>query len=152
MKLWSWLTGLAGGLLVTASAHSAHMTQSQLEAMVKGKVNVEQAQTGLIVFNYREVRMMLVSDAAHDRMRIVSPIVEVQELTPNEIYILMESNFHRALDARYATSDGILYSAFIHPLSPLDETQLDSALNQVATLAQTYGSAYTSSELGYGGK
>jgi hypothetical protein len=64
----------------------------------------------------------------------------------------MESNFHKALDARYAESNDILYSAFIHPLSALSETELIKALDQVATLALTFGTSYTSGELTYGEK
>ncbi len=32
---------------------------------------------------------------------------------------MMIANFHTALDARYAISDGVIYAAFIHPLSSL---------------------------------
>ena len=84
-------------------------------------------------------------------MRIVTPIIAVEELTPEQVARILEANFHTALDARYATSQGILYAAFIHPLEPLQEAQLASAVRQVANLARTFGSEYTSGELRYGG-
>ncbi|MEE8126039.1 MAG: hypothetical protein V3T42_09525, partial [Nitrospirales bacterium] len=55
-------------------------------------------------------------------------------------------------DARYAVSQGILYSAFIHPLSTLDEGMLKSAMDQVANLALSFGSEYTSGSLVFGGQ
>jgi hypothetical protein len=52
----------------------------------------------------------------------------------------------------YAVSEGVLYSAYIHPLSELSESQLTSAIEQVANLAITFGYEYTSGTLEYGGK
>lgn len=65
---------------------------------------------------------------------------------------VLEANFHSALDARYATSDGVLYAAFIHPLSPLTEAEVRSAVAQVASLVRSFGTTYSSGELAYGGE
>lgn len=65
---------------------------------------------------------------------------------------VLEANFHSALDARYATSDGVLYAAFIHPLSPLTEAEVRSAVAQVASLVRSFGTTYSSGELVYGGE
>ncbi|MDE2149210.1 MAG: hypothetical protein KGJ55_05120, partial [Gammaproteobacteria bacterium] len=59
-------------------------------------------------------------------------------------------NFHTMLDVRYATSDGIVYAAFIHPLSPLHGGEFVSALQQAARAALTFGGTYTSSDLVFG--
>ena len=48
-----------------------------------------------------------------------------------------------ALDARYATSRGILFAVYVHPLSTMDRATLVSAIHQVASLATTFGTAYT---------
>ena len=96
--------------------------------------------------------MTLISDVDHDRMRIIAPITKYSELALEQVNKIMDSNFHKSLDARYAKSDDILYSAFIHPMSHLSETELIKALDQVATLALTFGTSYSSGELSYGGK
>lgn len=128
------------------------ITQDEMEKLVIGVVKVDAAKKGYVVFEYKNVKMALVSDINHDRMRIIAPITKYSELTLDQLQKLMESNFHRALDARYAESNDILYSAFIHPMSPLSEAVLISALDQVATLALTFGTSYTSGELSYGEK
>lgn len=128
------------------------VTQDEMEKIVTDAVDVIESKKGYLVFEYKKVKMALISDTSHDRMRIISPITKYSELTLEQVSIIMDANFHRALDARYATSKDILYSAFIHPMSPLSKTELTDALNQVATLALTFGSSYTSSELSYGGK
>ena len=94
--------------------------------------------------------MALISDVKHDRMRIIASITEYSELTAEQKDAIMTSNFHRALDARYAVSNGVLYSAFIHPLSPLTQKQIEDVLKQVSTLALTFGSSYSAGGLSFG--
>lgn len=128
------------------------LTQDEMEKIVSEKVDVVESKKGYVVFEYKKVRMALISDVQHDRMRIIAPVTEYSKLTLKQVNAIMESNFHRSLDARYAASQDILYSAFIHPLTVLTKVELDSALDQVATLALTFDSSYTSSELSFGGK
>ena len=135
-----------------AFTEASAMTQEEMEKAVIGIVEIEEAKKGYVVFEHKNVKMALVSDVNHDRMRIIAPITKYSEITLEQVKKVMESNFHKALDARYAESNDILYSAFIHPLSPLSETELIKALDQVATLALTFGTSYTSGELTYGEK
>jgi len=128
------------------------VTQEEMEKIVTDAVEVVESKKGYVVFDYKKVRMALISDVHHDRMRIITPITKYSELDLAKIGKIMESNFHRALDARYASSHDVLYSAFIHPMSPLSEKELIAALDQVATLALTFGTTYSSGELSYGGK
>lgn len=135
-----------------AFTEASAMTQEEMEKAVIGIVEIEEAKKGYVVFEHKNVKMALVSDVNHDRMRIIAPITKYSEITLEQVKKVMESNFHKALDARYAESNDILYSAFIHPLSALSETELIKALDQVATLALTFGTSYTSGELTYGEK
>ena len=128
------------------------VTQDEMEKIVTDRVVVVENRKGYVVFDYKNIRMALVSDVEHDRMRIISPITKYSELDLAKIEKIMGANFHSALDARYASSNDVLYSAFIHPMSPLSEKELTDALNQVANLALTFGTTYTSGELSYGGK
>ena len=140
-------------LFLTSTIATANtMTQDEMEKIVINNVEVITKQKGYIVFMYKKVKMALISDVKHDRMRIISPITEYPALTSKIKDAAMESNFHLALDARYAMSNDVLYSAYIHPLSPLTKKELKSALDQVSTLALTFGSTYSSGELSFNGK
>ncbi len=127
------------------------MNQESLEKIVKGLADKSEGQRGVVEFNYNEVAMYLISDTTHDRMRIIAPVAEYATLTRQHLDALLESNFHDSLDARYAVSDGVLYSAYIHPLSELSESQIESAMLQVANLALSFDGDYTSGVLTYGG-
>lgn len=128
------------------------VTQDEMEKVVVGIVDVEEAKKGYVVFEHDNVKMALISDVKHDRMRIIAPITKYSEITLDQVKEIMRSNFHKSLDARYAESGDILYSAFIHPMSPLSEAELIKALDQVANLALTFGTTYSSGELSYVGK
>ena len=64
---------------------------------------------------------------------------------------MMQANFDSALDARYAVAKGVLWSAYLHPLSTLKADDFVSGLAQVVNLAATYGSTYSSGALTFGG-
>ena len=89
-------------------------------------------------FEISGVAMACIIDPNYDRMRLIAPILEAENLSEKHRRIMLESNYHNALDARYATSNGIVYSVFIHPLSPLDEKQLTSAMRQVSELSENF--------------
>lgn len=95
--------------------------------------------------------MACLVDPNFDRMRFIAPITEVGELDDATKDAVLEANFHTALDARYGSSNGLLFAAFIHPLSSLDEPLARSALDQVAALVHTFGTQYSSGSLEFVG-
>ncbi len=127
------------------------MDQDSMEQIVKQMAQQARGENGLVEFSFNQVTMYLISNVEYDRMRIIAPIVEYKNLSRVEIDAILESNFSKSLDARYATREGILYSAYMHRMSELSESLLISAVNQVATLAQTFGGEYSSGSLVYGG-
>ena len=70
---------------------------------------------------------------------LLLPLRNLKKLTRKNIDAILESNFHKALDARYAVSEGILYSAYIHPLAALSKSEIKSAMLQVSNLAMSFG-------------
>ena len=129
---------------------SSEMTQQRMADIVREFAEEHQGSIGNLQFIFNEVPMALLSDVANNRMRIIAPITEVENLTEAHINAAMVSNFHLALDARYAIAKGVLYAAYIHPLKELTEQQLQSAVIQVSTLRLTFGTTYTSGALTFG--
>lgn len=128
------------------------MTQKKMALIIADLVGEYQGTENNLQFVYNEVVMALISDADNNRMRIIAPVMEVSNLSDEHIRAAMVSNFHLALDARYAIGNGVLYATYIHPLKELTEQQLQSAVRQVSSLRSTFGSTYTSGELQYGGR
>lgn len=127
-------------------------TLQDLEEILKAEAEDLRSEGGQLVFNYEGREMAILTSESHDRMRILAPIAAADSLTEEQRQKLLNANFHSALDGRYAVSNGIVFAAFLHPLSTLDESEFRSALRQVATLVQTYGTTYSSGGLQFGGQ
>jgi hypothetical protein len=113
------------------------------EASNVNRINQQQWQ-----FQLQGRSMIVVANEQHNRMRIITPITQVQELSSEELFKMMVANYHSALDARYAINqEGVVVAVFLHPLTSLQQPDFRSALNQVASLATTFGSDYSSGEL-----
>ena len=95
--------------------------------------------------------MMIVTDETNDRMRIIMPIIEVEKLDKDVLLDCLVANFHSALDVKYAVSQDVLWSVFIHPLGSLTEEELKSAVDQVYYAAVNFGTSYASTPLQFGG-
>ena len=128
------------------------MDQSTMESIFKDNVEQANGQSGFIEAQFQQLPVYLISDPQHDRMRIITPITEFKNINAEQIWHTLESNFHQALDARYAISNGVLYAAYIHPISPLTEAQIISAVQQVTNLALSFGTEYSSGVLSFGAK
>ena len=128
------------------------MTQKAMVEIVTELVDEYQGTPNNLQFTYNDVPMALISDEDNNRMRLFAPITSVDNLSNELLQAAMVSNFHLALDARYAIGNGILYATYIHPLKELTKEQIQSAVRQVSSLRSTFGSTFTSGELLYGGR
>lgn len=127
------------------------MNNQRLDKLIKQQAEVLKSQLGYWELKFENRYIIIVTDEAHNRMRIISAIVEEKKIKKNELSILLSANFDKALDAKYAIYNGYLWSIFTHPLGELRDEQFIDALKQVKTLADNYGGSYTSSDLIFGG-
>jgi hypothetical protein len=140
-------------LLFSVASYGDHgMNQGTLEKIVKSMAVESSGENGFVEFSFNNVKMYLISDIKHDRMRIVAPIAEYRKLTQQHLNAVLEANYNTSLDARYAVNKDVLYAAFLHPLSELSRLQLKSSVKQVANLALSFGREYSSGVLTYGGE
>ncbi|MEP0191827.1 MAG: hypothetical protein ABJP70_06270 [Erythrobacter sp.] len=102
-------------------------------------------------FSVDGTRLLAVTDTSAKRMRVISPIAEVENLPEDAMTRLMQANFDTALDARYAVGQGLVWAAFINPLDTLEPRDFASGVLQVKSLADTFGTTFSSGALNYGG-
>ena len=131
---------------------SARMTNQRLDALIRIVSQEVSGQLGYWQFNVRGRDLLIMTDETHNRMRIMAPIAPQAELDNTELIELLEANYGRALDAKYALNDGVLWSVFTHPLGELTDDQFTDCINQVATLADNFGASYASSDLRFQGR
>ena len=123
------------------------MNIERLETILRDNIDNVEGQSGQWQLSINNTPVIVIADASANRMRIISPVTDAKDLTPEEIQKILVANFHTTLDARYAVTNDFLVATFIHPLNSLQEKDLLSALNQVVSLVKTYGSTYSSGEL-----
>ena len=124
---------------------------NDLEAWVRGADPNAQRDGNTWEFSAEGREVLLVFDEAAGRMRLMTPAADAKSLSASVVERALQANFDTALDARYAIAHGLVWSVFIHPLPTLTEADFASALRQVVTAAETFGSSYSSGELHFRG-
>ncbi len=154
------ITGLALMSTNLSQAQSAFdkMTNSKLEKILHrvseqvDRIPGSEDAPGRWKMVYMQRELFVITDEAANRMRVMTPIIEEENLDVEDMKVLLEANFDRALDAKYSLYQGFLWSSFTHPLQELTVEQFKDALKQVATLADRYGDTYSSTDLVFGGE
>lgn len=131
---------------------TAQMNNQKLEELLIKNTDSIQGSAGRWQILLKERSMIVLTDETNDRMRIVAPIIEAAKLDEDLLLDCLTANFHSALDVKYAISDGVLWSVYIHPLSPLSDWEVESAIKQVHAAATTFGTTFSSTPLLFGGR
>ena len=130
----------------------AGMDNEKLGVLVReAATSMLEERSGFWKFNIDSAVVFVITDETHNRMRIMTPVAEVGSISGEECQILLAANFDRALDARYCLNEGVIWSAYLHPLRELISSEFLTALSQVVTLAKNFGSTYTSTDVVFGG-
>lgn len=138
-------------IFIPVNGTAQNMNPEKLKAVITQVSDTLQQQGNSIQFLYKEHMLVCVYDESANRMRIISPIVKREEIGEEELLNALVANFHSALDVKYALSDEIIWSCFIHPLAELSEHQLKDAIDQVYAASATFGSTYSSTALVFPG-
>ena len=127
------------------------MDFKKLKLVLAKEAVIVQESGNAVEYELNGLKIYLITDEEANRMRLMAGIVETEKLSKEDLDILMEANYDRALDAKYAISDKILWSVYVHPLRELHEKQVVDALYQVFALVKNYGTSYASTDMIFGG-
>lgn len=128
---------------------SPGMNNRKLDALIHRMGDNVDGRAGFWQFDFDGRPLICISDESHDRMRVMTPIAEVDDLDDDLIMACLSANYDRALDARYCVKGDTLWGAFIHPLLPLDDDLFFSGCSQVAEIARNFGSTFSSGKLAF---
>jgi hypothetical protein len=127
------------------------MTTDSISRILDSYLTELEGQPGFWRGTRDEVQLFVLSDESHDRVRIMAPIGEVKDMQPELLQVLLQANYDRALDARYAMRGREVWSVSVHPLATLAPDDFADFLDQVVRLVKNTGSSYASSDLVFGG-
>lgn len=134
-------------ILFAFNISAQEMTNDKLGKIINEVSDKVEGENGRWQFNIKETVFIVLTDSTNNRMRIISPIAETISLEKNMLENALIANFHSALDVKYAISEGIIWSAFIHPLRELSEKQVEDAISQVYYANTNFGTTYASTSL-----
>ena len=129
--------GEASGVVKAAAAPGLSMANIERYLHAKSG-NLKAARPGVWRLSVDGVLVLMVCEDS--RIRILAPIFALNQLEgePALAHALMlrllQSNFERSIDARYAVFDGIVFATSTHPRATLHEEDLDRFLTQVVNL------------------
>jgi hypothetical protein len=126
------------------------MTEASLATLLPSLLTEIEGKPGIWRGKRDEVPVYVLCDEEHNRMRVMAPVGEMRELDAEFLALLLQANFDRALDARYALRGKELWTVFVHPLSTLASDDLGLFLDQVVSLVKNTGTTYASTELVFG--
>ena len=136
---------------ISVSTLAQETSFEDLKLILAKEATIIEENENVVQYKVGELPLYLIVDVAANRMRMMSPVVEESKLSQKDLKVLMASNFDRALDAKYAISNGVLWSVYAHPLRELYKDQVIDAFNQVRNLVYNYGTTYTSTTMVFGG-
>ncbi len=156
MKRLALLVLALAALTPAGPAHGDHgnghaMDNQRLGELLRELDTDTQGEAGFWYVEYNGHPTYVITDEAADRMRVVVQISPAETLDQAALFRMMQANFDSALDARYSIARGMLWSAYIHPLSPLSDDRFRAGFLQAITLAETYGTEYSSGGLRFSG-
>ena len=123
------------------------MTTSAIGRLLDSYLTELEGEDGFWRGMREDVQIFVLSDDSHDRMRIMAPIGELKDLESKVLQMLLQANYDRALDARYAMRGNELWSVVVHPLATLATDDLPAMFDQVVLLVKNTGSTFASTEL-----
>ncbi len=126
------------------------MTNKSLQKIITQTTDSITGTAGNWQFQYKGQQLFCLTDEKNNRMRIMAPITPSAALDKGLLLDALTANFHSALDVRYAIANGIVWSAFIHPLRELSMHEVESAISQVHLASKTFGTTFSSTELIFG--
>lgn len=138
--------------VLSFNANSQEMTVTKLGEIFTKVSDTIVTNNSRWRFVIKDIPFMAIADSTHNRMRIMSPIKETSQLSEELKTACLIANFHTALDIKYAITDGILWSAFIHPLKELSEGQVVDAISQVYYGHVNFGTTFSSGSLVFPGR
>ena len=138
---------VADSIRIETKPQTLTMNNQRLGELIKRIDSKAEGKPGYWEFSVEGQVVRVITDEKADRMRIIAPVAKSEDLDKKQLYRLMQANFDSALDARYSIAKGVIWSAYIHPLSPLTDKEFLEGVGQVVNLVATYGTSFSSGAL-----
>lgn len=123
------------------------MTTTAMAKLLDSYLTDVEGQDGFWRGMRQDVPVFVFADDSHDRMRIMAPVGVLEDMDKDLLHVLLQANYDRALDARYAMRNNELWAVVVHPLATLATDDLPSMFEQCVALVKNTGGTFASTDL-----
>lgn len=120
------------------------MTAERLTALLKKTSEIHEQRDGFWNVDYLD-RNLLIVNKPIDLLRIMTPILPAEDVDVAILFQVLQANFERTRNARYALHGDYLWATFGYTFEALTETEITTAMDQVSLLADTFGATFSAS-------
>lgn len=122
-----------------ASINSERLTQLLQRVAV-----IQEQREGFWNVDYLDRNLLIVNKPA-DLLRIMTPILPAEDVDVAILFQVLQANFERTRNTRYALHGDYLWATFAYTFAALTEAEITTAMDQVNLLADTFGTTFSAS-------
>lgn len=128
----------------------ALMNSERLTALLEETAVIQERREGFWNVDYLD-RNLLIVNQPDDLLRIMTPILPAEDVDVAILFQVLQANFERTRNARYALHGDYLWAAFGYTFDALTESEITTAMDQVTLLADSFGSTFSASLISFEG-
>lgn len=125
------------------------MTSERLTALLEKTAVVQEQREGFWNVDYLDRNVLIVNKPV-ELLRIMTPILPAADVDVAILFQVLQANFERTRNARYALHGDYLWATFGYTFVELSEAGITTAMDQVTLLADTFGATYSASLVSFG--
>lgn len=122
----------------------ALMNSERLTALLEESAVIQERREGFWNVDYLDRNLLIVNKPV-DLLRIMTPILPAEDVDVAILFQVLQANFERTRNARYALQGDYLWAAFGYTFEALTELEIMTAMDQVTLLADTFGATFSAS-------
>ncbi|MEP3479391.1 MAG: hypothetical protein ABJZ55_09105 [Fuerstiella sp.] len=122
----------------------ASMNPERLTALLEEVASVNERRDGFWNVDYLD-RNLLIVNKPIDLLRIMTPILPAEDVDVAILFQVLQANFERTRNARYALHGDYLWATFGYTFEVLTDSEIVTAMNQVTLLADSFGATFSAS-------
>lgn len=136
-------------LLNSSAMTDGLMTAQRLTGLLEETSEIQEQREGFWNVDYLDRNLLLVNKPV-DLLRIMTPILPAEDVDVAILFQVLQANFERTRNARYALHGDYLWATFGYTFAALTESEITTAMDQVTLLADTFGATFSASLLPFG--
>ena len=126
------------------------LNTAQLDALLRRSLPDVRGESGRWAARIDEdIEIYVDADDTSDRLRIMVPVAHADRSDVDLLWVLLIANYDRAVDAKYAVYEHLIWSTWSRRLSWSGAVDVECAIDDVVRLARNTGTTFATGNVVY---